>query len=90
MLQIPIVVHKEPEFDEQGGTVFDADGKQKFLCGFRIGGGIDQDPALSPQGYPDKVERTVQAAVDKLTAIRWDRDTARTKLSCHIKIFGKR
>ena len=53
--QIPIVLHKEPEFTEQGAAVVELDGKQKFRCGFRIGGGIDQDPTKSPQGYPDKV-----------------------------------
>jgi len=33
----------------------DADGRPRYRCGFRIGGGIDQDPTVSPQGYPDKV-----------------------------------
>ncbi|KRY72819.1 N-terminal kinase-like protein, partial [Trichinella pseudospiralis] len=31
----------------------DADGETQYRCGFRIGGGIDQDPAQSPAGYPD-------------------------------------
>lgn len=51
---IPIVLHKEPEVDEHGNQVYDPDGKPRFHCGFRIGGGIDQDPIKSPQGYPDK------------------------------------
>jgi len=34
--------------------MFDADGRLRYRCGFRIGGGIDQDPSVSPQGYPDK------------------------------------
>jgi len=51
---IPIVLEKEPDLDEHGNHLFDHDGKQRFRCGFRIGGGIDQDPNKSPQGYPDK------------------------------------
>lgn len=52
--QIPIVLHKQPELDEAGHPVCDAEGKQRYRCGFRVGGGIDQDPTKSPQGYPDR------------------------------------
>ena len=55
MFQIPIVLHKEPMKDENSDMVFGTDGRQKYRCGFKIGGGIDQDPYQSPQGYPDKV-----------------------------------
>ncbi|XP_041358245.1 tax1-binding protein 3 homolog [Gigantopelta aegis] len=51
---IPIVLEKEPDIDGQGNPVLEPDGKQRFRCGFRIGGGIDQDPSQSPQGFPDK------------------------------------
>ncbi|XP_013412133.1 uncharacterized protein C45G9.7 [Lingula anatina] len=51
---IPIVLHKEPDRDQHGNPVYDQDGKQRFRCGFKIGGGIDQDNSKSPQGYPDK------------------------------------
>ena len=53
--QIPVILHKEPERDPSGNPVYEPDGKQKYRCGFKIGGGIDQDPIKSPQGYPDKV-----------------------------------
>ena len=43
--------------DQYGKPTYDPDGKQRFKCGFKIGGGIDQDPAKSPQGYPDKVNK---------------------------------
>jgi len=56
-LQIPIVLHKQPELDESGNPAYDAEGKQRYRCGFRIGGGIDQDPLKSPQGYPDRVKQ---------------------------------
>ncbi|CAH1772872.1 unnamed protein product [Owenia fusiformis] len=51
---IPLVLQKDPATDPDGNTVFDREGKQQFRCGFKIGGGIDQDPTKSPQGYPDK------------------------------------
>merc|ERR1712004_555313 len=51
---IPIVLHKEPELTQNGDYIYETDGKQKYRCGFKIGGGIDQDPFKSPQGYPDK------------------------------------
>lgn len=53
--QIPIVLEKEQDRDDHGSPIVLPDGKQKFRCGFRIGGGIDQDNTKSPQGYPDKV-----------------------------------
>ena len=53
--QIPILLEKEPDLDQQGNPVYEPDGKPRYRCGFRIGGGIDQDPSQSPQGYPDKV-----------------------------------
>ncbi|XP_048255205.1 tax1-binding protein 3 homolog [Haliotis cracherodii] len=53
-LSIPIVLEKEAELDQQGNPVLDPDGKPRYRCGFRIGGGIDQDHHQSPQGYPDK------------------------------------
>lgn len=45
--QIPITLHKE--------TGLDSEGKEVLKCGFRIGGGIDQDFRKSPQGYSDNV-----------------------------------
>lgn len=53
--QIPIELEKEQDLDNQGNPIRDQDGKPQYRCGFRIGGGIDQDPSKSPQGYPDKV-----------------------------------
>jgi len=44
-LSIPITLHKEP------GT--DSEGREVQKCGFKIGGGIDQDCRYSPQGYTD-------------------------------------
>lgn len=46
-LQIPITLHKEMDYDEEGREV--------LKCGFKIGGGIDQDYKKSPQGYTDYV-----------------------------------
>jgi hypothetical protein len=40
--QIPITLHKEVDGDT-------------MRCGFKIGGGIDQDFHKSPQGYTDNV-----------------------------------
>lgn len=31
------------------------DGREALKCGFKIGGGIDQDYKQSPQGYTDYV-----------------------------------
>ena len=47
LLQIPITLHKETEINENGEEV--------MKCGFKIGGGIDQDFTKSPQGYTDNV-----------------------------------
>lgn len=44
-LSIPITLHKEKDVDEEGREV--------LKCGFKIGGGIDQDFKKSPQGYTD-------------------------------------
>lgn len=46
-LQIPITLHKEKDYNEEGREV--------LKCGFKIGGGIDQDYKKSPQGYTDYV-----------------------------------
>jgi len=51
---IPIVLEKREDLDQHGNPLTESDGKPKYKCGFRIGGGIDQDPSQSPQGYPDK------------------------------------
>ena len=45
--QIPITLHKE--------TVYDQEGREVHRCGFKIGGGIDQDYRKSPQNYSDNV-----------------------------------
>merc|ERR1719376_841980 len=44
-LSIPITLNKDP--------VIDSDGNEVLKCGFRIGGGIDQNYQQSPQGYSD-------------------------------------
>ncbi|XP_059098775.1 tax1-binding protein 3 homolog [Tigriopus californicus] len=44
-LSIPITLTKELALDENGEEV--------QRCGFKIGGGIDQDFTKSPQGYSD-------------------------------------
>lgn len=44
--QIPITLHKEKDYDQ---------GREVLKCGFKIGGGIDQDYKKSPQGYTDYV-----------------------------------
>ncbi|XP_024940101.1 uncharacterized protein C45G9.7 isoform X2 [Cephus cinctus] len=46
-LSIPITLHKEPEIN--------ANGEEVMKCGFKIGGGIDQDFRKSPQGYTDNM-----------------------------------
>lgn len=55
ILKILLVFEKEFEVDGMGNFVSGFDGKQKYKCGFRIGGGIDQDNIKSSQGYLDKV-----------------------------------
>ncbi|RXG57207.1 hypothetical protein Avbf_08325 [Armadillidium vulgare] len=44
-LSIPITLEKEQGIDEFG--------RKGLKCGFKIGGGIDQDYRKSPQGYTD-------------------------------------
>ncbi|KAL1460193.1 hypothetical protein WDU94_012128 [Cyamophila willieti] len=44
-LSIPITLHKEDSMAP--------DGRRVLKCGFKIGGGIDQDYKKSPQGYTD-------------------------------------
>ncbi|EFX74856.1 tax1-binding protein 3 homolog [Daphnia pulex] len=44
-LSIPITLHKE--------SVLDHEGREVHRCGFKIGGGIDQDFRKSPQNYSD-------------------------------------
>ncbi|GAB6026620.1 hypothetical protein CHUAL_013026 [Chamberlinius hualienensis] len=44
-LSIPIKLAKE--------SGVDAEGREVMKCGFKIGGGIDQDYRKSPQGYTD-------------------------------------
>lgn len=50
--QIPITLQKEMEVNENGEKV--------MKCGFKIGGGIDQDFRKSPQGYTDNVCNTIK------------------------------
>ena len=45
--QIPITLTKEASLDVNGEVI--------YRCGFKIGGGIDQDFKKSPQGYSDSV-----------------------------------
>ena len=51
------MLYKDEDKDERGNPVVGPDGKPRYRCGFRIGGGIDQDNTKSPQGYPDKVSK---------------------------------
>ncbi|KAG8300782.1 hypothetical protein J6590_068917 [Homalodisca vitripennis] len=44
-MKIPITLQKE--------TGVDHEGREVLKCGFKIGGGIDQDFRKSPQGYTD-------------------------------------
>ncbi|CAI5446192.1 unnamed protein product [Caenorhabditis angaria] len=44
-LSIPVELHKQQIIDEFGQMV--------IRVGFRIGGGIDQDPTKAPYKYPD-------------------------------------
>ncbi|CAG0888578.1 unnamed protein product [Darwinula stevensoni] len=45
MIRIPITLQKEKGIDHEGHDI--------MKCGFKIGGGIDQDFRRSPQGYTD-------------------------------------
>lgn len=38
---------------------YDTEGKEVLKCGFKIGGGIDQNYKKSPQGYTDNVSEFV-------------------------------
>lgn len=49
--QIPITLHKEDSMAP--------DGRRVLKCGFKIGGGIDQDYKKSPQGYTDNVSNFI-------------------------------
>lgn len=49
--QIPITLQKEAGVD--------AEGREVMKCGFKIGGGIDQDYRKSPQGYTDNVSTKI-------------------------------
>ncbi len=66
------MLQKEPDFDPYGKPTYDQEGKQRFKCGFKIGGGIDQDPTKSPQGYPDKVRSYLCFYYDNVFVIRDD------------------
>ena len=50
-LQIPITLKKEEVVDNTGYAV--------KKCGFKIGGGIDQNYMKSPQGYSDNVSSSI-------------------------------
>lgn len=41
--------------------MIDAQGREVQNCGFKIGGGIDQDFHKSPQGYKDSVSGDINA-----------------------------
>ena len=55
LIQIPITLHKE--------TVYDQEGREVHRCGFKIGGGIDQDYRKSPQNYSDNVSCMINTYV---------------------------
>jgi len=55
-LSIPITLHKEEGVDHYGQPV--------VKCGFKIGGGIDQDYRKSPQGYSDNGIYVTEIAPD--------------------------
>lgn len=46
-LSIAVVLEKE--------QFIDANGLQAYRVGFKVGGGIDQDPSRAPYKYPDMV-----------------------------------
>lgn len=43
---------------------YDGDGKEVLKCGFKIGGGIDQNYKKSPQGYTDNVGSFIPFPID--------------------------
>ncbi len=49
--------------NENGQVIKDESGREEYRCGFKIGGGIDQDPQLSPQQYPDKVRVIINKTI---------------------------
>jgi C-terminal processing protease CtpA/Prc len=55
-MQIPITLRKEPGLDGEG--------KEVLRCGFKIGGGIDQDFRQSPYGYSDNGVYVTDVAPD--------------------------
>lgn len=57
-VQIPITLQKEPGVDPEGREV--------LKCGFKIGGGIDQDYRKSPQGYTDNVGLSFGAKMNRV------------------------
>ena len=58
-LQIPITLKKEEVVDNSGYAV--------KKCGFKIGGGIDQNYMKSPQGYSDNVSLSTSNTLLQLT-----------------------
>ena len=61
-LQIPITLKKEEVVDNTGYAV--------KKCGFKIGGGIDQNYMKSPQGYSDNVSSVTLNFLLQLTIKR--------------------
>ncbi|XP_033209085.1 tax1-binding protein 3 homolog isoform X1 [Belonocnema kinseyi] len=61
-LSIPITLHKENEVN--------ASGEEVMKCGFKIGGGIDQDYRKSPQGYTDNWSVRRDSSPIRLTKTR--------------------
>ncbi|VDM75152.1 unnamed protein product [Strongylus vulgaris] len=51
-LSIAIELKKEETVDQFGNIV--------YKVGFKIGGGIDQDPSCAPYKYPDQVYYTLR------------------------------
>lgn len=47
----------------------DSEGREVLKCGFKIGGGIDQDYRKSPQGYTDNV--SIIALVEHIEIIKY-------------------
>ncbi|CAO1387614.1 unnamed protein product [Diamesa hyperborea] len=70
-LSIPITLNKE--------IIIDQEGREVSKCGFKIGGGIDQDFTKSPQGYADYGIY--------VTEIHQDSPASRAGLRVHDKIL---
>ena len=64
-LQIPITLKKEEVVDHGGYAV--------KKCGFKIGGGIDQNYMKSPQGYSDNVSSSTLKLFLALTIVKRDK-----------------